>query len=297
MLFRQVTLDQVNRAVETLDGAAGKSINVAKVLHSLGASVIATGFLGGPRGKELADGLRALGLDLEFVSVPTPTRQCITVIDQSKGTVTELVEESRAVPPEAYDQLLGIVRKYISRCSAIVLSGTIASGGPTDFYLQCATMAREAGVLCVLDASGRALIEALKANPRVVKPNRSELETTLGRSLPDETSLQAAMRELHARGAQGVVITSGAHPALAFDGRLFWRITPPKIAALNPIGSGDAFTAALAWRLIAGSELADACRWASAAGAANALTPMAGELNRPDLDRLLPQVRIEQLGP
>ena len=36
MLFRKLTLDAVNRAAATHDGAAGKSINVAKVLKTLG---------------------------------------------------------------------------------------------------------------------------------------------------------------------------------------------------------------------------------------------------------------------
>ena len=38
MVFRKLTLDAVNRAATTLDGAAGKSINVAKVLKTLGGN-------------------------------------------------------------------------------------------------------------------------------------------------------------------------------------------------------------------------------------------------------------------
>ena len=45
MLFRNLTPAAVNRASITLDGAAGKSINVAKVLKTLGEQPVATGFL------------------------------------------------------------------------------------------------------------------------------------------------------------------------------------------------------------------------------------------------------------
>ena len=72
------------------------------------------------------------------------------------------------------------------------------------------------------------------------------------------------MRELCERGAQRVVITAGKEPALAFDGRSFWRVQAPRIEALNPIGSGDAFTAGLVWRLLRGEDLGEACRWGSA---------------------------------
>ena len=49
MMFRKLAVDAVNRAVETLDGVAGKSINVAKVLHTLGEEGLAMGFIGGDR--------------------------------------------------------------------------------------------------------------------------------------------------------------------------------------------------------------------------------------------------------
>jgi hypothetical protein len=37
MVFHRLELDAVNRACRTLDGVAGKSINVVKVLHAVGA--------------------------------------------------------------------------------------------------------------------------------------------------------------------------------------------------------------------------------------------------------------------
>src|SRR5438067_9362733 len=86
MVFRKLTVDAVNRAVTTLDGAAGKSINVAKVLKALGEDPLATGFLGGETGESLRALLRARGIEMDFVIVNAPTRQCITVIDESAGT-------------------------------------------------------------------------------------------------------------------------------------------------------------------------------------------------------------------
>ncbi len=53
----------------------------------------------------------------------------------------------------------------------------------------------------------------------------------------------------------------GKGAALAFDGKIFWRIVTPRIHVVNPIGSGDAFTAGLVWRLVRGDDLGEACRW------------------------------------
>jgi fructose-1-phosphate kinase PfkB-like protein len=49
------------------------------------------------------------------------------------------------------------------------------------------------------------------------------------------------------------------------------------------------------WRLLLGEDLGEACRWASASGAANALTLMAGEVHRADVERLAAEVRVEAL--
>jgi tagatose 6-phosphate kinase len=296
MIFRELKLDAVNRAVTTLDGAAGKSINVAKVLKALGAKPIALGFLGGDRGRYLRSVLDDRGIGHTFVEVAARTRQCVTVIDESSRGVTELVEESQPVAAADYDVLLATLRKRIKSCRALVMSGTLTPGGPVDFYFHCTRLARAVGAFSIVDAQGAALIEALKAGPGLVKPNRLELAATVGRALPDERARMSAISELHERGAQRVVVTAGKEPTLAFDGRRFWRVRAPRIAAVNPIGSGDAFTAALMWRLLRGEDLGEACRWGSAAGAANALTTLAGEISLKEVKRLARKVVVERVN-
>ncbi len=295
MVFRRLTLDAVNRAALALDGAAGKSINVAKVLHALGERPLATGFLGGDRGDFLRELLQARGIETDFVLLDTRTRQCVTVIDESAATVTELVEESRAVEPAAFTELLARVERQLPACRAVVMSGTITPGGPTDLYRRVTELAHAQDLLAIVDAQGLPLIEALAAGPDLVKPNRAELAATTGRELPDDASVLRAMRELTERGARRVVVTSGAAPTLAFDGTRFWQITAPRVKALNPIGSGDAFTAAVTVRLLPGDDLGEACRWATGAGTANAVTQMAGELDRRDVEKFAAETNVERL--
>src|SRR5215831_16977540 len=93
MVFGNLSLDTVNRAKTTVDGAAGKSINVAKVLKALGESPIAMGLFGGDRGVLVQACLAQNGIETEFVKVVPETRQCATVIDECVGTITELVKK------------------------------------------------------------------------------------------------------------------------------------------------------------------------------------------------------------
>jgi tagatose 6-phosphate kinase len=295
MIFRKLTLDAVNRTATTLDGAAGKSINVAKVLKVLGEEPIATGFLGGDRGEFLRAALVEKGIESDFVTVSTRTRQCITVIDESMGTHTELVEESQPVESADFDKLMAVIRRRMPECRAVVMSGTIVTGGPVNLYFNCSQLVENAGALSVVDAQGAALIETLRVRPGLVKPNWSELAATVGCELKDEAGVMKAMHELGERGAQRVVVTAGKEPALAFDGKVFWRIVLPQIEVMNPIGSGDACTAGLVLRLVRGDDLGEACRWGTAAGAANALTLMPGEVNREDVERFVPKIEVKKI--
>ena len=115
------------------------------------------------------------------------------------------------------------------------------------------------------------------------------------RKLADEAAVLAGMTELCERGAQRVVVTAGKEPVLACDRQNFWRIRAPQITVVNPIGSGDSLTAGVVWRLVRGDDLGEACRWGVAAGAANALTLLAGEVSRADVERLASEVKVERI--
>lgn len=77
-------------------------------------------------------------------------------------------------------------------------------------------------------------------------------------------------RALLGLGPQSVVVTLGAAGALVADGRTGEVVTVPslKVEAVDTTGAGDAFTAALAWRLGLGEELAQAAAFAVRVGAA-----------------------------
>jgi len=263
------------------------------VLHTLGEPVLATGFLGGASGEFIRRELDAAGIQHAFVSVEPPTRTCVTVLDLSKHIVTELVEETKAVDPAGYDELLDAVRAHLNRSTGLVLSGSLTPRAPQDFYARCTRLAREARVPVVLDARGEALRLALPEEPTLVKPNREELRDTVGFAVDSAEAFRRAVMQLIERGAESVVVTMGADGAVAADGTGFWRVKSPRVQAVNPIGSGDAFAAGLVAGLVRGQRLAEACKLAAACGSANALTLTSGVVRLEHVRRLIEQVIVE----
>jgi fructose-1-phosphate kinase PfkB-like protein len=111
-----------------------------------------------------------------------------------------------------------------------------------------------------------------------VKPNREELERTLGRKLDSADAIFGAAAELRRQGAQWVIVSRGEEPLCVSgpDGdRCF---IPPAIRTLNPIGSGDCLSAGMAFGVTRGLSVPEAIRLGMGAAAQNAEALRTSEL-------------------
>lgn len=295
MFFEHLTIDEVNRATRTYDSAAGKGVNVARVAHVLGAEVLATGFQGGNTGQFCKTYMDREGVRHDFVETAAATRICITVIDQHAGTTTELVEESPKATPSEVDALLEKIKSHLPATKVMMISGTLAPGVPEDFCARCVAMANVVGARTILDAKGTPMKLALPHHPTLVKPNRSELESTLGHRIENDGQLLDAMRELHRLGAEWVLISAGRNQSLLTNGTEVWTITPPTLEAVNPIGSGDSLAAGIGVGLLRGQTMLEAMKLGFAAGCANVLTAYAAHVDPEDVQRLLPMIQLSKL--
>jgi ribokinase len=97
--------------------------------------------------------------------------------------------------------------------------------------------------------------------------NEHEAKVVLGEACVSERAEDWA-RLLLAKGPRSVVITLGAQGALVASAEGVERVPSTKVDAVDTTGAGDAFTAALAWRLGTGSGLAEAAAYAARVGAA-----------------------------
>ena len=295
MTFAALQLDGVNRAISVTRTASGKSINVARVARTLGADVLATGFVGGDAAPFMRADLDAAKIRHDFVDVAPTTRACITVIDESTGAATELIEESKEVEPEAWDRLVDRLDAHLRTAGVLVLSGTLTPRAPQDFYARCVARAAQHGVRTIVDGSGEPLKQALAAKPFIVKPNRAELGRTLGMDASTDAGVRDAMRHALSWGVQWVVVTMGRDGAIASDGNAFWRVRTPDVRVINPIGSGDAFAAGLSIALTCGPTMPEALVVGAACGVANAMTRVAGHVRPDDVATLMAQLEVQQV--
>ena len=290
--FSQLTLGEVNRAWEVVTTASGKAVNVARVLDTLGADVALVHPLGGDSGRSVE---RSLGVSQEIIWAPEscPTRTCTTLLTDS-GVTTELVEEARPLDVKHVEALLEKLEALLPTVNALALSGSLPPSVAPDFYARVIELANASGVTVFIDAQKEPLRLALAQKPYLAKPNRPETIAALGLA-PESDALTCATALISA-GAQNALVSDGRAGSLLLTAHGAWRILPPTIEVLNPIGSGDSLLAGLVFRGWYKAEaLPDAACFGTACAAANCLTLTSGEVRRADVERLFPQVTLERV--
>lgn len=268
----------------------GKGLNVARVLAALGVDCGAVFPAGGTTGAQLIGLARAEGICALPVSVRTPTRVIDTWVRASD--YAQKVDYVRGEPlAEAdLDALEAALFRALPGARVLAVCGSASCEAAARRLPGIIRRARELGVAVLLDSNGPALLEGVKALPDIVKPNQRELESLVGRAVAPGAEADAAM-ELVARGIGGVLVSLGASGCVYVraDGQYF--CPAPRVAAVNPVGSGDSFVAGFLYAVLRGypdstTALAIAC----AAGAANAAMFPAARVGRKEIEALCGEI-------
>ncbi|HWR10848.1 MAG TPA: PfkB family carbohydrate kinase [Rectinemataceae bacterium] len=285
LVFDGLELDHVNRAKTVRTDASGKGVNVARVLSQLGADVVHLTHSGGPNRDWFLSLAAADRLDIRWVNSGSEVRICTTVIDSRAHSATELVEEALPVAPGTEGRLLDLFDSLIPSFDVLIVSGTKAAGYSDAVIPAMAKKAAARGVMMVLDIKGKDLVTCLPHRPRVVKPNLGEFLATFpapGGAKADSATLRAHVQECalawkERYGADLVVTRGGAPIWFSEEGRAAEQPAVPA-EAINPTGSGDSFTAGLAFMLAKGGNLRDAIREGARLGALNAANLKPGSI-------------------
>ncbi|HEY64483.1 MAG TPA: hexose kinase [Caldilineae bacterium] len=283
---------QVHRAVW---GPGGKGTDGACVVAELGYPCLALGFAAGEPGERLAELLRAAGATPDFTPAGGMTRVNYVLVDTARGQQTTLTTDTLEVSPEQLAAFEARVDQALSRCSCLWLGGAMPSGVPDDLHARFIERARARGIPTILDARGPALRLGAAAHPTVLKPNEHELAELVGEVPEEPKRLADVLAGLLGDGTELVMATLGGRGAVAVTEEARWFLPPLRVPVVNAAGAGDGMAAALAIGLSQGWPWERSLRLAVATAAAIVMTPGTAECHKADVERLLPQVRLEPL--
>jgi len=276
--------------------AAGKGINVARMVRRLGEETLALGFAAGPTGDLLRQRLEQEGVPHDLIPAEGLTRINVTLLTGPEGSATHLHGSGSPVAAPDLKRLMDRAAEHLARAKALVYSGSLRPGVPASAIGDLVAVAKSRGVLTIVDGETEMLAAAIRAGADVVKPNLLEAAEFLGRPLDGFADAVGAAREIRARGAGIVVVTMRGDGAIACDAARTWHVRPPKDEIVRAIGAGDSFAAGLAVGLSRGAGLLEALRLAAAAGAATAGHSGTGLGSPAEVAALSGRVEIRELA-
>jgi 1-phosphofructokinase len=249
--------------------AGGQGVWVARMLRSLGFRPILCGPFGGETGAVAESILGREGVELRSVSVAAAT--AVNVEEHTEDARRSLAHtEPGALDRHELDDLYGLTLGAAIGIPAAVLTGSEWPHVlPTSTFRRLAADLRELAVPVVADLSADQLRAALEGGLAMVKVSDEELERDGLIADRSQAAAVAGLDVLHDLGARDVVISRGGEPTVALVGGQRYLVVAPSLEIVEPRGSGDSMTAALAAGLATGLDGEAALRLAVAAGAVN----------------------------
>jgi 6-phosphofructokinase 2 len=279
-----------NEAIEP----GGGGINVARVLHRLGADVCAVFLGGGMTGRVLDDLMSRAGIKRRMIEIDDDSRISLTVVERSTGHEFRFVPEGPEVTAKEVAAALEAAASI--SCDYFVASGSLPPGDLDDFYARLCKAVTKQGARFVLDTSGPPLTAALDSGGIfLVKPSRGEFEKFGGRGFTAKELAGEAERLVDAGKVENLAITLGRDGAILAnrDGTMISPAIP--VDACSAVGAGDSFLAGMVYGFALGCPAEQAFRVGLAGGAAAVLS-CGSDLAKPeDLKRLVGAALGEQV--
>lgn len=271
----------------------GGGINVARVLHRLGAKCRALYPLGGSTGQLLSQLLDEEGVDSVQVPVAGHIRESFTVRDEASQQEYRFVLPGPDLSAREWQACLDRVAPLQAASGLVVGSGSLPPGVPDDFYARLAQQIAPTGARLIVDTSGAALAAALKQGVFMVKPSLREMRDLAQAPLHTMSEACQVARHWVAEGrAQVVVVSMGEQGALLVSADDALYAPPLSVTVVSAVGAGDSFVAGMTWSLAQGQALAQAFAYGVASGSASLMSTGTGLCAPADVHRLVGQVQL-----
>ncbi|MBR2283447.1 MAG: 1-phosphofructokinase [Ruminococcus sp.] len=285
----EMKLGCVNRAVSEQIFFGGKGINVSAVLAELGIRSKALGFTAGFTGEAIENGVKAMGIDADFIRLSCGNSRINVKIrsdmeTELNGQGPEITESDTALLFEKLDRL--------QSGDTLILAGSIPGSLPADIYERILASLSDRDIMTVADASGELLMRLLKYRPYLIKPNNFELGELFDTGIDTPGKAVEYAGRLQQLGAQNVLVSMAEQGAVLLEGSgKVHTCGVCRGTVRNSVGAGDSMLAGF----VAGLELytgeerfSQALRLGTACGGATAFSD--GLADREAIYRLLEQL-------
>lgn len=239
-------IGKINRTKAEKILPGGKGLNVSIVLKNLEIDNTALGFIAGFTGEELKQQIEKFGVKTEFIKVQNGITRINVKISTTKG---QKIEETAIngngpfIEQKDIEELLKKVQN-MSTNDFVILAGNVPKNIDSSIYEKICEILSKRKIPFIVDSTQELLVNILKYNPFLIKPNKEEIAETLKCKLDTRDDIINAARKLKTMGAQNVLVSLGADGAILITSEdKVYISTAPKGQVLNTVGAGDSMVA------------------------------------------------------
>lgn len=273
----------------------GGGINVSRAIRKLGADSIALYTCGGLTGQMFKELLDNEGLYHKPIPIKGETRENIIVFEESSTLQYRLCMPGPILTNDELKTSLEQLYSLDPKPDFVVVSGSLPSNAPKDYYAQLARAAKQLGSKVIVDTQGEPFKLALQEGVFLVKPNIRELSQLTDSTITDEKQIEElAQKIVRQKWSEVVVVSLGAAGALLVTVEKSQYIRPPAVPSISKVGAGDSMVAGIVLALARGKTLQDAVFFGVAAGTAAVMTPGTELCRREDTERLFKEMVLNK---
>jgi 1-phosphofructokinase len=278
----------VNRTLSEDIYFGGKGINVSAVLAELGVPSKALGFTAGFTGEAIEKGVRAMGIDADFIRLSRGNSRINVKVHASEET--EINGQGPDIDEASLEKLFAKL-DGLAYGDTLVLAGSVPKSLPADIYERILERLTGRKLTAAVDASGDLLLNVLKYRPFVIKPNIHELREIFGTAIGSTEDIASCAAELQSMGARNVLVSMAENGAALLDESGKLHVCGACTGtAVNSVGAGDSMLAGFLAGIVQGDH-DYALRLGTACGGATAFSE--GLAKREMIYSLLGQLKQE----
>lgn len=289
--LEHLNLGNVNRVNSENLYPGGKGINVSRILKTLGHDNVATGFISNFTGDFIINSLSDLNVKSDFIKLDNGFTRINVKI--KSDVETEINGGGPHISEEKLNELFYKLSQ-LNENDILVLAGSIPSTLSEDLYEIIMKKVKDSKVKVVVDATKNLLLNVLKYNPFLIKPNNHELEEIFNVKLENADEIALYAKKLQEMGARNVLISRGKDGALLLtENNEIYISNVPNGTVINSVGAGDSMVAGFIGAYINTNSYEEALKMGAASGSATAFS--SDLANKELIYKLIKEINIERI--
>ncbi|MGN0493806.1 MAG: 1-phosphofructokinase [Acutalibacteraceae bacterium] len=270
MKLKRLSPDDINRAESEELYYGGKGINVSAILSRLGIPNVALGFAAGFTGEKLRELMDSDGINNDFLELDSGFTRINVKL--KCGEELDINASGPKIPSAKIDELFAKLER-LERGDYLVLAGSVPNSLPDDLYSKILELLHGRGIKAVVDTTGNQLLNVLKYEPFLIKPNHHELGEIFSTEMNSAEKIIFYAKKLREMGAVNVLVSRGGDGAVLADGDgRVHNAAAVKGKLVNSVGCGDSMVAGFIAGYVKSESYDEALKLSIASSAATAFS-------------------------